>query len=125
MSTLKSVFSAGTAGLLLSACLHESLTAHGLNDMTTAEQSSDVGCCFVRGVFLVIGVRARGRSGGAGVGAFGDVVPGEVHAKSANVAGVQGEADQAFLGPDAEGVSDEAEQVCGGFDGERSMIPFP
>lgn len=94
LSTLKSVFStwSGWLGPLLPYT--NSLTAHGPNDMTTAEQSSDVGCCVVRGAFLVIGVRARGRSGGAGVGKFGGVMTGEVHAESgANVAGVQSEAD--------------------------------
>jgi hypothetical protein len=103
LSTLKSAFSAWCGWLApLFLPYTNSLWARGPNDMTTAEQSSDGGCCFVRGTFLVIGVLARGRSGGAAVGAFGAVVPGEVYTEGGAVmVGVQSEADQAFLGPEA------------------------
>ncbi|KRE47343.1 hypothetical protein ASG92_26900 [Arthrobacter sp. Soil736] len=57
---------------------------------------------------------------GSGVAQLSAVVPGEVHAQGGPEAvGVYGDADKALLRPEAQGVSDEAEQVCGGFDGER------
>lgn len=72
------------------------------------------------------GVRVVGEvaGDGSGVAELAGVVPGEVHAQGgAEAVGVDGDADQAFVWPEAECVSDEAEQVGGGFDGERFHGP--
>lgn len=61
-----------------------------------------------------------------GVGEFCPGVPGKVDAEGgSNLALVQGDADQAFLGPEPEGMPDEAQEVCRVLDGERIHCPFP
>lgn len=97
------------------------------------------GCCVWFGLpgFLGLGgVNGEEDAGGAGV--VGEVVGdcgcvpesafavGEVDSECcADAVGVQGDAHEAFVRPEAEGVSDETEDIGRGFDGERFHGPSP
>lgn len=61
---------------------------------------------------------------GAGVGEFLTRLAGEVDPqRGANAVLIQRDADQAFLGPEAKGVADEAEDIRWCFDGELFHDP--